>query len=422
MENAPTKTVAPEGPPGSPAIRRARLILALGALGVALRLVWFFVWPPAAFWPGFFVLALAALFSPLSLGSAVLGMVATFLGARDLRRMRAGLEEQDARKVVLAGYACGVVALTFFVLWVGLSLWFGGASVSDPDKLALTRFLIFAVTFVVLLTLIVRIMGLRVRSEFAYTRALVLTAAFVGLFVAVWWFITAGDVGERIVQQLILPSPVEVLKSFKPLHVEQGLVRSAFSSWVRVTMGFSLAALVAIPLGVYMATFPPIAAFFRPLSLAGAYVPIVVFIPLSMTWFGIGEAQKIGFLFIGCFVALLPLVIKDIADVPAAFLDVAVTKGATQWQLVRHVLFPVAQANVWDHCRGVYGVGWGWIIMAEVLVRPEYGLGGLIDVSNRRSQTGSIWAIIIVIVVIAIACDQLWKLGGELLFPYRKTD
>jgi ABC-type nitrate/sulfonate/bicarbonate transport system permease component len=171
-----------------------------------------------------------------------------------------------------------------------------------------------------------------------------------------------------------------------------------------------------------MATFSSIAAFFRPLALAGAYVPIIVFIPLSMTWFGTGETQKIGFLFIGCFVALLPLVIKDIADVPSAFLDVAVTKGASQWQLVRHVLFPVAQANIWDHMRGVYGVGWGWIIMAEVFVRPKYGLGGLIEVSTRRSQTGSVYAIIIVIVLIAVACDQLWRLGGELLFPYRKTE
>jgi NitT/TauT family transport system permease protein len=171
-----------------------------------------------------------------------------------------------------------------------------------------------------------------------------------------------------------------------------------------------------------MATFPSVAAFFRPLSLAGAYVPIVVLIPLSMTWFGTGEAQKIGFLFIGCFVALLPLVIKDIADVPYAYLDVAVTKGASQWQLVRHVLFPVAQANIWDHLRGVYGIGWGWIIMAEVFVRPEYGLGGLIEVSTRRSQTGSVYAIIVVIVLIAVACDQLWRLGGELLFPYRKTE
>jgi ABC-type nitrate/sulfonate/bicarbonate transport system permease component len=141
-----------------------------------------------------------------------------------------------------------------------------------------------------------------------------------------------------------------------------------------------------------------------------------------MTWFGTGETQKVGFLFIGCFVALLPLVIKDIADVPAAFLDVAATKGASQWQLVRHVLFPVAQANIWDHLRGVYGVGWGWIIMAEIVVRPEYGLGALIGVSDRRSQTASIFAVIIVIVLIAVACDQLWRLGGELLFPYRRTE
>ena len=170
-----------------------------------------------------------------------------------------------------------------------------------------------------------------------------------------------------------------------------------------------------------MATFPPVSAFFRPLALVGAYVPIVVFVPLTLAWFGLSETQKVGFLFIGCFVALLPLVIKDIANVPAAYLDVAVTKGASQWQLVRYVLFPVAQADIWDHLRGVYGVGWGWIIMAEVYVRPEYGLGALIATSERRSQTAAIFAVIVVIVLIAIACDKLWKLGGDLLFPYRKT-
>jgi NitT/TauT family transport system permease protein len=283
-------------------------------------------------------------------------------------------------------------------------------------------FLIFALVFVALLTAFVRLARLRVRADIPQTRAMGLTALFVAVILIAWWFLTRGSPGERMVQPLILPGPMEVLKAFVPLHTEQGLVRSAFYSWLRVSAGFALATLVALPLGVYMATFPPIAAFFRPLSLAGAYVPIVVFIPLSMTWFGTGEAQKIGFLFIGCFVALLPLVIKDIADVPPAFLDVAVTKGASQWQLVRHVLFPVAKANIWDHLRGVYGVGWGWIIMAEIVVLPEYGLGGLIGVSERRSHTEAIYAVIIVIVLIAVACDQLWRLGGELLFPYRKNE
>jgi NitT/TauT family transport system permease protein len=283
-------------------------------------------------------------------------------------------------------------------------------------------FLIFALAFVTLLTIVVRVTRLRVRGQISYARSLALSTAFVVSLLGVWWFVTRGEPTERIVQQLILPSPLEVLKAFGPLHAEQGLVRSILSSWVRVTIGFVLAAIVAVPLGVYMATFAPIASFFRPLVLAGAYVPIVVFIPLSMTWFGTGETQKIGFLFIGCFVALLPLVIKDIADVPAAFLDVAVTKGASQWQLVRYVLFPVAQGNIWDHLRGIYGVGWGWIIMAEVFVRPEYGLGGLIEVSTRRSHTNAVFAVIIVIVLIAVACDQLWRLGGELLFPYRKGE
>jgi NitT/TauT family transport system permease protein len=290
------------------------------------------------------------------------------------------------------------------------------------DSHRLLGFPIFALVFVTVLTLVVRLAKLHVRGRLAYIRGLGLTGLFVLVLLGVWWFLTRGQPGERMVQPLILPSPLEVLQAFKPLHFEQGLVRSAYSSWLRVTAGFVLATIIAVPLGVYMATFSSIAAFFRPLALAGAYVPIVVFIPLSMMWFGTGEAQKVGFLFIGCFVALLPLVIKDIADVPDAFLDVAVTKGASQWQLVRHVLFPVAKANIWDHLRGVYGVGWGWIIMAEVFVRPEYGLGALIETSGRRSHTDSIFAVIIVIVLIAIACDQLWRLGGELLFPYRREE
>ena len=286
----------------------------------------------------------------------------------------------------------------------------------------MTAFFIFAVAFVVVLTAVVRLTHLRVRKVITNQAGLGLTAGFVGLLLLTWWLLTAGgSIEERVLAPLILPSPIEVLQAFPVLHFEQGLVRSALTSFLRVSLGFTLAALVAVPLGVYMATFPSVAAFFRPLALIGAYVPIVVFIPLTLAWFGLSETQKVGFLFIGCFVALLPMVIKDIAAVPAAYLDVAVTKGATQWQLVRHVLFPVAQANIWDHLRGVYGVGWGWIILAEV-VNAEQGLGYLISISERRGHTASIFAIIIVIVLIAVACDQLWRLGGRLLFPYTRRD
>jgi NitT/TauT family transport system permease protein len=280
-------------------------------------------------------------------------------------------------------------------------------------------FFVIATVFVAVLTVVVRWSGLTVRAALPRSRELILTGAFIVLVLVAWTGLTRGErVEDRVLVPLILPSPTEVLLSFPKLHFEQELVRSALKSFQRVTLGFTLAAMVAVPLGVYMASFPPVAAFFRPLALIGSYVPIVVFVPLTLAWFGLSETQKIGFLFIGCFVALLPLVMKSILDVPRAYLDVAVTKGATQWQLVRQVLFPVALADIWDHLRGVYGVGWGWIILAE-LVNAQQGLGYLISISERRGHTAAIFAVIMVIVAIAIACDQLWKWGGRFLFPYK---
>src|SRR3989442_321853 len=133
------------------------------------------------------------------------------------------------------------------------------------DSQRILGFLVFGLGFVIALTLVVRLARLHVRGRLAYAKGLGVTALFVGAVLLVWWFLTRGSQSERIVQPLILPSPMEVLRAFVPLHMERGLVRSAITSWLRVTTGFALAAIVAVPLRGCMGTFPPIAAFFRPL-------------------------------------------------------------------------------------------------------------------------------------------------------------
>jgi NitT/TauT family transport system permease protein len=281
-------------------------------------------------------------------------------------------------------------------------------------------FFLYTLLFVGLLTALVRLAGLNVRKSLPRQKELLLTALFVGLVVGTWWFLTRGERFEdRLVNVTILPSPGEMLKAFAPLHLDQALVRNALVSIKRIVLGFGLAVIAAVPLGIYMATFPGIAAFFRSVTLVGSYVPTVVFIPLTIAWFGATEIQKITFLFIVNFVVILPLVIKTVMDVPAAYLDVAVTKGASQWQLVRHVLFPVAKADIWDILRGAYGVGWTWIILAEVWANAENGLGYLLEISYRRGRMDRYFAVVIVIVAIAVGFDQLWRMGSRLLFPYR---
>lgn len=270
------------------------------------------------------------------------------------------------------------------------------------------------------LTIFVRLCDFSVRKDILPRTSLILTMSFVALLFFGWWYSTKGaTVEERILAPLILPSPVEVVQAFPQLHFQQGLLRSVGTSFCRIAQGFILAVILAFTLGTYMSAYPPIAAFFKPLALIGSYVPIISFIPLTLAWWGSGEMQKVGFLFIACFVVLLPLVIKSINDVSPAFLDVAKTKGASNWQLVKNVLIPVAMPNIWDHFRGIYGVGWGWIILAEV-VNAQNGIGYLMSVSERRGKTASIFAIIIVIVLIATLFDHMWRVTGNWLFPYKK--
>jgi NitT/TauT family transport system permease protein len=284
----------------------------------------------------------------------------------------------------------------------------------------MNQFIFIILAFTACLWLFAAFSGLKVRQGISHHKASILTGAFVALVMIGWWFVTKGErIEDRVLSPLILPSPMEVLSAFPQLHNQQGLVRGALLSFWRVTLGFMLAASLAIALGVCMAAFPSVHAFFKPMELASTYVPIIVFVPLTLSWWGINETQKIGFLFIACFIALLPLVSKAINNVSDSYLDVAKTKGANQWQLVRHVLVPVAAADIWAYMRGVYGIGWGWIILAEV-VNARAGLGYLMNQSQRRSNIAAVFAIIIVIVFIAALSDYLWRVAERKLFPYRE--
>lgn len=281
---------------------------------------------------------------------------------------------------------------------------------------------LFLILFALILSGVVIFGKFKVRKQISGEKTALLMAIFIGLIVAGWWFLTSGNrIEDRILAPLILPSPVEVLQSFPKLHFQQALVQNVVVSFKRIAMGFSLAIIAALSLGIFMGAIPAIAAFFRPVALIGSYVPIISFIPLTMAWWGGDELQKVGFLFIACFVVLLPLVIKSINNVSDSYLDVAKTKGASQWQLIKNVLVPVAMPDIWDHLRGVYGVGWGWIILAEV-VNGQQGIGYLMSISERRGHTSSIFAIIIVIVVIATVCDKIWKTVGEQFFPHRASN
>lgn len=259
---------------------------------------------------------------------------------------------------------------------------------------------------------------LGIRTPVSFTWKIVLgTIPILSLFL-IWWLLTAGQAEMRILSPLILPSPVEVLKSFKSLWFEAELTRSVIASTFRVVLGFLVGVMISFPLGLFMASFSKIKALFDPIVIFIAYLPIPALVPLTMSIFGIDEMQKVMFLALAFIIYLLPLIIKSVEDVHNIYLQTAYTLGLSRWQIVRHVLLPISFPQIIDAMRLGFGVGWTYIILAE-MVAAERGLGQIIIIAQRRGPREHIYLVLVVIVIIAYVTDKLWQALYRYLFPYK---
>lgn len=264
-----------------------------------------------------------------------------------------------------------------------------------------------------------------IRGRVPSSAALFLGFLPIVALVLVWMFVTRGAPEERIFGPTILPSPAEVVSSLSQLLTTSDTEgRTLFThigiSMRRVGLGFLLALAIVLPLGILMGAFGSVRALFDPVMTASGYIPIATLVPLTMSWFGLDETQKVVFLAMAFGIFLAPNVIKAVDSVPDVYLRTAHTLGATRWQVIWHVLVPVALPDIWHGMRLAFGVGWTYLVLAEVVVKTG-GLGDLIDTARRRALSGRVYLVIVIITLIAWIADVIWKYLADVLFPYRRS-
>jgi len=247
-------------------------------------------------------------------------------------------------------------------------------------------------------------------------------AAAVGGVVLAWWLVTSGLGSEdRLISPVILPSPAEVVRSFPSLVRDRALVASIAATLRRVLLGFGLAALVGVPLGIVAGSWRVVEAGGAPLALFGRNLPVAALIPLTILWFGIDEAQKVMFIFVAC----VPFVYSDaaaaVANVPDRYIETAQTLGATPFQIVRKVLVALALPDIYKSLRHLFGLAFGYIMLAE-LINAQHGLGYLLMTSQRRGLSEHIILILIIIGLLAYGIDRLLFWFERGLFPYRRIE
>src|SRR5438477_9277438 len=237
--------------------------------------------------------------------------------------------------------------------------------------------------------------------------------AFFLLFVALWSWATLGG----HVSKTFLANPLTMLQEGWELLIKHGFLFDIGMTIWRVIGGFALAAIIAVPLGVLMGAYKPIEALLEPFVSFARYLPASAFIPLLILWAGLGELQKLLVIFIGAVFQIILMVAVTVAGVRRDLVESALTLGARDRGILARVLIPAAAPDIAEILRLVLGWAWTYVIVAE-LIGSSSGIGHMIIDSQALLATGQIIFGIVVIGVIGLISDFLFKVVNRRLFPW----
>jgi len=250
--------------------------------------------------------------------------------------------------------------------------------------------------------------------------SVLLGVACVLVVFAAWWGLTSGSNEERVVGPMTLPSPSETFGQFDDLWSNFALARNTAVTLRRVSLGFLLAALVGVPVGVLAGCFARVNAFLSPLVMFGRNIPLAAVLPILIFIFPGGEQRKVMFIFIACVAFVISDTAQAIRDVAERYVDTAYTLGASRWQTIIKVLVPLAAPSIFGSFRLLFGLAFGYIMLAESIKYADDvgGLGYQIQIFQRRGFREHIYLIILIIPVVALVVDQILFWIQRKLFPH----
>lgn len=217
--------------------------------------------------------------------------------------------------------------------------------------------------------------------------------------------------------QTLLPGPVRVFKAWGTLFTEREFATDVVQSVKRIFISFGIALAVALPIGLLMGAYTPVADFFNALVSPFRYLPAPSFVPLLLMWLGTGDGQKIALLVMGVVFFLISLFMDNTRAVSAELVECSRTLGATRRNVVWQVLLPAALPKFVDTARQMLAVSWTYLVIAEIVAATD-GIGAMMMRAKRFVQVDDIMAGILTIGLLGLLADFTIRLIHRLWFRY----
>lgn len=255
-----------------------------------------------------------------------------------------------------------------------------------------------------------------IRRKIKKTRYMFISIITFAVILLAWSVVSHYE----MVNTIFLPEPISVLKKLWINLNDGSFMKDTGISIYRISMGFLLAAVLGVPIGILCSCFKSVSAMFAPLCQFVRYMPVPAFVPLLMVWMGIGEFSKIMIVFIGTFFQLVLMIIDDSNAVSDDLLAAGYTLGASNRTTLFRVLIPAMAPSMMQTLRMMIGWAWTYLVVAE-LVAANTGLGYSILKAQRFLKTDAIFVGIIVIGLLGLITDVLLGFIIKKIFPWEES-
>ncbi len=233
---------------------------------------------------------------------------------------------------------------------------------------------------------------------------------FVAFFsICLLWqgLLTANQISEKV-----FPGPMIVFASSWQLIIDGSLFKHTVASLYRVTVGFYLAAVLSIPLGIALGRFmtvrnmlDPVIQFLRPIS------PLA-WIPLAMLWFGIGDKPAIFLIFLSCFFPLVVATTIAVGSINRIYFQVAANFNFSRTDILFKIIIPAIVPDIVTALRLTVSIAWLVVVAAE-MIAVQSGLGFLILDSRNALRMDNVLVGMIVIGAIGLMLDLIVQQLGK---------
>jgi len=218
----------------------------------------------------------------------------------------------------------------------------------------------------------------------------------------------------------ILPAPLVVLETVTGMVKNGTLWKHVAITLYRVSLGFLLGTGIAVIFGALVGFYPFAKKIFDPVLQAFRSIPSMAWVPLFILWMGISEAPKIALIAVGVFFPIYLNLVSGILGVDRKLIEVGKVYGFTHGQLIGKIILPASLPSFLVGLRGGLGVGWMFVVAAE-LMGASQGLGYLLVFGQNTTSPEIILASIVLFAILGKTTDAILAFGESKALHWQDT-